>query len=119
MALPAGRVGIAPDQVDRNGKIKIPERTRQVFSGTELSELWGGTGVPFDAILYYHQVSYPNVAEQAEIIGVDGDTIMQIWMGTAAGYPSAVTIPLMKGEVFTPPAQPQTGGEITWRLIEL
>lgn len=120
MALPAGRVGVSPDQVDRNGRIKTPERTRQVFSGTGSSELWGGIdGVPFDAILYYHQSSYSNPVEHAEITDKSGDTIMDLWMGTASGYPSAITIPLMKGESFVPPVSPPEGGNITWRLIEL
>lgn len=120
MALPSGRVGVAPDQVDRNGKIKTPERTRQVFSGTGFSELWGGVeGVPFDAILYYHQVSYNDTIENAAITDKAGDTIMDIFMGTSPGYSPVITIPLMKGESFVPPVPPSEGGNITWRLIEL
>lgn len=41
MALPAGRVGVAPDQVDRNGNIKSPPTAKG------MGDTYLGTGTPY------------------------------------------------------------------------
>ncbi len=121
MALPAGRVGVAPDQVDRNGKIIVKEKHRRVLSGTgaDLSPI-SSNAREFDGILFYQQLAYPSEAERGAIVNHStGEEVLEIWMGTVNTMPKAITIPLMKDEIFDHPATAADPTSVTWYLVEI
>lgn len=121
MALPAGRVGVAPDQVDRNGKIVSKEKQRRVLSGNHSNlHLINNDVREFDGILFYQQLAYPATAERAAI--VDGNTneeVLELWMGETSNMPAAITVPLMKYEIFDNPALDPADPGVTWYLVEI